>query len=60
MGQNLYQGKNSAMRINSPSRIYHLKSLNCLILILLCNSSNIVVGNVLVNKFARLSFKQIC
>jgi len=60
MGQNLYQGKNSAMRINSSSRIYHLKSLNCLILILLCNSSNIVVGNVLVNKFARLSFKQIC
>ena len=60
MRQNIGKGKKSAMRINSPSWIYHLKSLSCLIPILHRNPSNLVVGNALVNKFARLSFEWIC
>ena len=59
MGQNLGQGKKSAVCINSPSWIYRLKSLSCFIPILHCNPSNIVVSNDLVNKSARLSFKRI-
>jgi hypothetical protein len=52
--------KKSTMCINSSSWMYHLKSLSYCISILHHNLSNIIVSNALVNKFARLSFKQIC
>jgi hypothetical protein len=38
----------------------YLKSLSYHIPILRCTILNIVVGNALVNKYARLSFEWIC